>query len=50
MAENALRNSKSLKVKNIDNSSDSRATIQKLEDKARELLNEAKKNYDKYIK
>ena len=49
VAENALRNSKSLKVKNIDNSSDSRATIQKLEDKARELLNEAKKNYDKYI-
>ena len=49
VAENALRNSKSLKVKNIDNSSDSRATIQKLEDKARELLNEAKKNYDQYI-
>ena len=32
-----------MKVKNIDNSSDSKVTIQKLEDKAKELLNEAKK-------
>ena len=49
VAQIALNNSKSMKVKNIDNSSDSKNTIQKLEDKAKELLNEAKKNYDKYI-
>ena len=49
VAELALKNSKSMKVKNIDNSQDSKVTIQKLEDKAKELLNEAKKNYDKYI-
>ena len=49
VAELALRNSKAMKVKNIDNSTESQVTIQKLEDKAKELLNEAKKNYDKYI-
>ena len=49
VAELALKNSKSMKVKNIDNSQESKVTIQKLEDKARELLNEAKKNYDKYL-
>ena len=49
VAELALKNSKAMKVKNIDNSTDSQTTIQKLEDKAKELLNEAKKNYDKYI-
>ena len=49
VAELALKNSKSMKVKNIDNSQDSKVTIQKLEDKAKELLNEAKKNYDKYL-
>ena len=43
VAELALKNSKSMKVKNIDNSQESKVTIQKLEDKARELLNEAKK-------
>ena len=49
VAELALKNSKSMKVKNIDNSQESKFTIQKLEDKAKELLNEAKKNYDKYL-
>ena len=49
VAELALKNSKSMKVKNIDNSQDSKVTIQKLEDKAKELLNESKKNYDKYL-
>ena len=49
VAELALKNSKSMKVKNIDNSQESKVTIQKLEDKARELLNESKKNYDKYL-
>ena len=48
-AEMSLKYSKSMKVKNIDNSHESQVTIQKLEDKAKELLNEAKKNYDKYI-
>ena len=49
VAELSLKNSKSMKVKNIDNSQESQVTIQKLETKATELLNEAKKNYDKYI-
>ena len=49
VAQIALNNSKSMKVKNIDNSSDSKNTIQKLEDKAKELSIEAKKNYDKYV-
>jgi hypothetical protein len=48
-AEMSLKSSKSMMVKNIDNSHESQVTIQKLEDKAKELLNEAKKNYDKYI-
>ena len=48
-AEMSLKYSKSMKVKNIDNSHESQVTIQKLEDKAKELLNEEKKNYDKYI-
>ena len=48
-AEMSLKSSKSMKVKNIDNSHENLATIQKLEDKSKELLNEAKKNYDKYI-
>ena len=49
VAELALKNSKAMKVKNIDNSSESQTTIQKLEDKAKELSIEAKKNYDKYV-
>ena len=48
-AEMSLKSSKSMKVKNIDNSHDSLVTIQKLEDKSKELLNESRKNYDKYI-
>jgi len=48
-AEMSLKSSKTMKVKNIDNSHDSLATIQKLEDKSKELLNESRKNYDKYI-
>ena len=48
-AEMSLKSSKSMKVKNIDNSHENLATIQKFEDKSKELLNEAKKNYDKYI-
>ena len=48
-AEMSLKSSKSMKVKNIDNSHENLATIQKLEDKSKELLYEAKKNYDKYI-
>ena len=49
LAESSLRNSKTLKVKNFDNSNETKNAIQKLEVKAKELLIEAKKNYDKYI-
>ena len=49
VAELALKNTKSMEVKNIDNSQESKVTIQKLDAKAKELLNEAKKNYDKYL-
>ena len=49
VAESSLKNSKSMKVKNIVNSQESQVTIQKLEDKAKSLLDEAKKNYDKYL-
>ena len=48
VAELSLKNSKTMKVKNIDNSKESLNTIQKMEDKAKELLDEAKKNYEKY--
>lgn len=48
VAESSLRTSKTMKVKNVDNSQESYLTIQKLEDKAKELLLEAKKYYDKY--
>ncbi len=49
VAELSLRNSKALKIKNFDNSNESKSTIQKLENNAKDLLNEAKKNYDKYF-
>ena len=49
VAELSLRNSKALKIKNFDNSNESKSTIQKLENNAKDLLNEAKKNYDKYL-
>ena len=49
VAELSLRNSKTLKIKNFDNSNESKSTIQKLENNAKDLLNEAKKNYDKYL-
>ena len=49
VAELSLKNSKSMKVKNIVNSQETQVTIQKMEDKAKSLLDEAKKNYDKYI-
>ena len=48
VAESSLKTSKSMKIKNINNSQDMILTIQKLEDKAKELLVEAKKNLDKY--
>ena len=48
IAESSLKTSKSMKIKNINNSQDMILTIQKLEDKAKELLVEAKKNLDKY--
>lgn len=48
VAESSLRTSKTMKVKNVDISQESHLTIQKLEDKAKELLLEAKKYYDKY--
>ena len=48
VAEASLRTSKSMKIKNINNSQEMQLTIQKLEDKAKELLIEAKKNLDKY--
>ena len=48
VAELSLKNSKSMKVKNIVNSQETQVTIQKMEDKAKSLLDEAKKNYDKY--
>ena len=37
-----------MKIKNVNNSQETQITIQKLEDKAKELLIEAKKNLDKY--
>ena len=49
LAESSLRTSKNMKIKSVNNSADVQLTIQKLEDKAKELLIEAKKNYDKYI-
>ena len=48
LAESSLRTAKNMKIKNVNYSQDSQLTIQKLEDKAKELLVEAKKNYDKY--
>ena len=49
VAELALKNSKSMKVKNIVNTQETQVTIQKMEDKAKGLLDEAKKNYEKYL-
>ena len=49
LAESSLRTAKTMKIKNVNNSQDSQLTIQKLEDKAKELLIDAKKNYDKYV-
>ena len=48
IAESSLRTSKTMKIKNVNNSQETQITIQKLEDKAKELLIEAKKNLDKY--
>ena len=48
VAESSLRTSKSMKIKNVNNSQEMQLTIQKLEDKAKELLIEAKKNLDRY--
>ena len=48
LAEQSLRTSKTMKIKNVNNSPEVQLTIQKLEDKAKELLIEAKKNLDKY--
>ena len=49
VAELSLKNSKSMKVKNIVNTQETQVTIQKMEDKAKGLLDEAKKNYEKYL-
>ena len=48
LAEQSLRTSKTMKIRNVNNSPEVQLTIQKLEDKAKELLVEAKKNLDKY--
>ena len=48
IAESSLRTSKSMKVKNVNNSQDNLVTIKKLEDKSQDLLLDAKKNLDKY--
>ena len=48
LAEQSLRTSKTMKIRNVNNSPEVQLTIQKLEDKAKELLIEAKKNLDKY--
>ena len=48
LAESSLRSSKTMKIKNLDTSQEGLLTIQKLEDKAKELLLDAKKNLDKY--
>ena len=48
VAEQSLRTSKTMKIRNVNNSPDIQVTIQKLEDKAKELLIESKKNLDKY--
>jgi len=48
VAESSLRTSKSMKIKNVNNSQDNLVSIKKLEDKSRDLLLDAKKNLDKY--
>ena len=48
LAESSLRTSKTMKIKDVNNTPETQITIQKLEDKAKELLIEAKKNLDKY--
>ena len=48
LAEQSLRTSKTMKIRSVNNSPEVQLTIQKLEDKAKELLVEAKKNLDKY--
>ena len=48
VAESSLRTSKSMKIKNVNNSQDNLVSIKKLEDKSQDLLLEAKKNLDKY--
>ena len=40
--------SKSMKIKNVNNSQDNLVSIKKLEDKSQDLLLDAKKNLDKY--
>ena len=45
VAEFSLRNSKTMKIKNVNNSQDN---IQKMEQKSKDLLIDAKKNLDKY--
>jgi len=48
VAESSLRTSKSMKIKNVNNSQDNLVSIKKLEDKSHDLLLDAKKNLDKY--
>ena len=48
VAESSLRTSKSMKIKNVNNSQDNLLSIKKLEDKSQDLLLDAKKNLDKY--
>ena len=48
VAESSLRTSKSMKIKNVNNSQDNLVSIKKLEDKSQDLLLDAKKNLDKY--
>ena len=45
VAEFSLRNSKTMKIKNVNNSQEN---VQKMEDKSKEMLLDAKKNLDKY--
>ena len=48
VAESSLLTSKSMKIKNVNNSQDNLVSIKKLEDKSHDLLLDAKKNLDKY--
>ena len=48
IAESSLRTAKTMKIKSVINTKENQLTIQKLEDKAKELLVESKNHLDRY--